>query len=202
MPKTEDERMTAVINRDATILGRAVNGVIDTGRALTGRPSIWHEVRAWEVREEAAKEQAATRAMASRSAPLPKMGLPAGAVADRLAAEMAMGQTPERAAAVRTLDELAQATDLAHDLNSMALWDDLYAQTAELATNRAAMELLAERGISMSSGGLLVKAGPAWGKLEVAATDLRAVVAAERGRDDANLTMPTERDPGRVVGGR
>ena len=48
----EDARMQRVINRDTSIFGRATNAAIDLGRTFVGKSSIWHEVRAWEVRQE------------------------------------------------------------------------------------------------------------------------------------------------------
>jgi hypothetical protein len=83
MAKTEDDRMMAILNRDATLWGRIVNGAIDTGRVLTGRTSIWRQFHAWDVRESAARV-----ATLARENALAQTGLSSTQVAERLVAEM------------------------------------------------------------------------------------------------------------------
>jgi hypothetical protein len=98
MPKTEAERMQDVINRDATIIGRVTNIAVDIGRGIVGKPPIWHEVRAWELRQEAAFARGIEDALESEVAAARPATLSAAQVADHLAAEITTGLTPERAA--------------------------------------------------------------------------------------------------------
>jgi hypothetical protein len=219
MPKTEEERMQGVINRDTNILGRVTNAAIDMGRGIVGKPSIWHEVREWEARQEVAFAHGIEQTLASeaQAATRPTTQSPAQ-VADHLAAEMLRGVTPERAAAVHALEELADRMDIAneappyitvgswedeaYEVENLAPWEDLYAMVGAVETNRMAMEMLNARGIAMTDHGMLAKTEMPSLMQNVTAADIRAIVQAEHGRDDPNLTMPTERVSARVIGGR
>jgi hypothetical protein len=154
MPKTEAERMQDVINRDATIIGRVTNIVVDIGRGIVGKPPIWHEVREWELRQEAVArgiEDAVESEVAAARPATPS----ATQVADHLAAEMTTGLAPERAAAaVLAPDELVIRT----------------------------------QAIARTSPYIV-------GSWEDWAYEIENLVQAERGRDNPNLTMPTEPPP-------
>jgi hypothetical protein len=155
MPKTEAERMQDVINRDATIIGRVTNIVVDIGRGIVGKPPIWHEVREWEIRQETASARGLEDVLESEVAAARPATLSAAQVADHLAAEMTTGLAPERAAA------------------------------AVLAPDELAIRMQANERTSPYIVG-------SW---KDEAHEVENLVQAERGRDDPNLTMPTEPPP-------
>ena len=68
MPNTEDAKVEAIIKREETRLGRFVNNVIDAGRWVAGKLSIWEDVREFNFRQELKQGIARIKASERREA--------------------------------------------------------------------------------------------------------------------------------------
>lgn len=56
MPKSEEERIQTVIDRDLTVIGRMTNATIDFGRTMVGKSSIWDDVREADAKRESERQ--------------------------------------------------------------------------------------------------------------------------------------------------